>query len=377
VDLLRAAAIELLACKALKEEESRLRQRRECSILREPNSLAKANAMRDDYNRRKPLAWEALRAALAAKPEPADSLDVIAWQKPGTTFVVHADLKECTNNGHEYSRPLYAAKVESVSAPLSDGLIEAAAHSHRCYLGPGMLSESAFYRGARWAERVLSSSDGAEPVSAPSWRDHVEHRLHSWRQRFVNKSGDQLALDDFMDKESLDDLLDFVLDEWAEPVSATACGRCAGSGTTLETDTTRGPEGGTYEIDCPDCDGTGVRAAEPDYRIECTAEEWSEFSKWRDAQPGPTEPLQRFAWSDVGPVPDPNGKWVRTSLAELYATKPEPGAGSPTDRTSADWRRLTGLWRYGVSVLPPTMTDFYGWLGFLDAAIDERTGRPA
>jgi hypothetical protein len=48
-----------------------------------------------------------------------------------------------------------------------------------------------------------------------TWRNHVEQRMHSWRQRFVNKSGDQLALDDFMDAESLNDLIDYVLDEWA------------------------------------------------------------------------------------------------------------------------------------------------------------------
>jgi hypothetical protein len=54
----------------------------------------------------------------------------------------------------------------------------------------------------------------------PAWRDHVEQRLLRWRQSFVNKSGDQLALDDFMDKRSLDDLIDFVCDEYTAPQSA-------------------------------------------------------------------------------------------------------------------------------------------------------------
>jgi hypothetical protein len=36
----------------------------------------------------------------------------------------------------------------------------------------------------------------------------------------VNRSGDQLALDDFMDKESLDDLLEYVLDEYTTPQPA-------------------------------------------------------------------------------------------------------------------------------------------------------------
>lgn len=40
--------------------------------------------------------------------------------------------------------------------------------------------------------------------------DVVEQRLLTWRQRHMNRSGDRLALDDFMDKESLDDLIDVV-----------------------------------------------------------------------------------------------------------------------------------------------------------------------
>lgn len=63
---LRAALEELVACKDLKDEESRRRQRRECSRLRPVgNALAEVNATRDDYNRRKPLAWAAARAVLA------------------------------------------------------------------------------------------------------------------------------------------------------------------------------------------------------------------------------------------------------------------------------------------------------------------------
>lgn len=57
-------------------------------------------------------------------------------------------------------------------------------------------------------------NDYDEPVA---WRDHVEQRLHTWRQRFVNRSGDQLALDDFMDKQTIDDLIDYVCDEYIEP----------------------------------------------------------------------------------------------------------------------------------------------------------------
>ena len=59
-------------------------------------------------------------------------------------------------------------------------------------------------------------SVSVEPVA---WRDHVEQRIRSWRQRTMNKSGDRLAIDDFMGQESIDDLVDFVCDEFASPQS--------------------------------------------------------------------------------------------------------------------------------------------------------------
>jgi hypothetical protein len=60
----RSALAELVALKDLKDEELRVRQRKEVSIRRVPDELARVNAMRDDYNRRKPLAWDRARAAL-------------------------------------------------------------------------------------------------------------------------------------------------------------------------------------------------------------------------------------------------------------------------------------------------------------------------
>ena len=57
----------------------------------------------------------------------------------------------------------------------------------------------------------------AVPGEPVAWREHVEKPLWSWRQSFVNKHGDQLALEDFMDRRSLDDLIDYVLDESADP----------------------------------------------------------------------------------------------------------------------------------------------------------------
>jgi len=45
--------------------------------------------------------------------------------------------------------------------------------------------------------------------------DHIEQRLRTWRQQQMNRSGDRLALDDFMGEESIADLVDFVCDEYA------------------------------------------------------------------------------------------------------------------------------------------------------------------
>jgi hypothetical protein len=51
-------------------------------------------------------------------------------------------------------------------------------------------------------------------ASARALSDQIEQRILTWRQRIMNKSGDRLALDDFMGKDSIDDLVDFVCDEW-------------------------------------------------------------------------------------------------------------------------------------------------------------------
>ena len=45
--------------------------------------------------------------------------------------------------------------------------------------------------------------------------DHIEQRLRTWRQQHMNRSGDRLALDDFMGEDSIADLVDFVCDEYA------------------------------------------------------------------------------------------------------------------------------------------------------------------
>lgn len=70
--------------------------------------------------------------------------------------------------------------------------------------------------------RCVKQSLKQEQPKPVAWRDHVEQRLLTWRQSFINNSGDQLALDDFMDKHSLDDLIDFVCSEYSNPNAGSA-----------------------------------------------------------------------------------------------------------------------------------------------------------
>ena len=71
---------------------------------------------------------------------------------------------------------------------------------------------------ARLIAALRERLEQPEQQEPEAWRDHVEQRLLTWRQSFINRSGDQLALDDFMDKRSLDDLIDFVCSEYIAPL---------------------------------------------------------------------------------------------------------------------------------------------------------------
>jgi len=67
-------------------------------------------------------------------------------------------------------------------------------------------------------ESVRAALAASEVQAGPvAWRQHAEQRIRSWRQRTMNRSGDMLSLDDFMSAESIDDLVDFVCDEWVHP----------------------------------------------------------------------------------------------------------------------------------------------------------------
>ena len=93
-----------------------------------------------------------------------------------------------------------------------EALIAASGHVNNEVFAKVMMARDAINEALR--EALAEQPAQQEPVA---WRDHVEQRLLTWRQSFVNKSGDQLALGDFMDKQSLDDLIDFVCDEYTSP----------------------------------------------------------------------------------------------------------------------------------------------------------------
>lgn len=74
------------------------------------------------------------------------------------------------------------------------------------------------------AEAALAAALARPAAQAvvPDWRLHVEQRMHEWRQRHMNRSGDRLALSDFMGEDDMDDLIDYVCDQWAEPALAAS-----------------------------------------------------------------------------------------------------------------------------------------------------------
>lgn len=65
-------------------------------------------------------------------------------------------------------------------------------------------------------------STPAEQPAPAAWADLVEERMRQWRQRLMNRSGDRLALDDFMSAETIDDLIDFVCAPIPAPAESEA-----------------------------------------------------------------------------------------------------------------------------------------------------------
>ena len=70
------------------------------------------------------------------------------------------------------------------------------------------------YHGGELWKPPLGPVPQPEPVA---WRDHVEQRIRTWRCSRMNEDGDVLKIDDFMGDADVDDLVDFVCDEYAAP----------------------------------------------------------------------------------------------------------------------------------------------------------------
>jgi len=85
--------------------------------------------------------------------------------------------------------------------------------AYLCWKSGGL--GSAAIETVRRAQAAERKAEEAARDAEKLTLDAVEQRLLNWRQSTMNKSGDRLALDDFMGKESIDDLVDYVCDEFA------------------------------------------------------------------------------------------------------------------------------------------------------------------
>lgn len=119
---------------------------------------------------------------------------------------------------HDAARAALANQRAEAGVPVAY-LMEPAPGAH-----PNLKPDVTFHQPPKKADWIITPlvRAAAQPEAVPQggqWRDHVEQRIRTWRQRTMNKSGDMLAIDDFMGQESIDDLVDFVCDEWAAPPS--------------------------------------------------------------------------------------------------------------------------------------------------------------
>lgn len=77
------------------------------------------------------------------------------------------------------------------------------------------------YTASRIVAMTIAMSAAPPAAAVPAgWREHVEDRIRTWRQSFVNRHGDQLEILDFMGSDSLDDLIDYVCSGQVQPAAA-------------------------------------------------------------------------------------------------------------------------------------------------------------
>ena len=165
----REALAELVACKDLKDEELRQRQRRP---VRDPQKILRCNEMQAEYRRRSPLAWEAARAALIA-PEP--EAEPAAQAEPKEKAILQMVLEDLNVTVGESGR-------EYVFQELSEETIAAL----RAYCVEGTCAE------APWSKPKTRAPSPKPPQAAPV-QGETEATLGDLREAFGNLSDASLA----------------------------------------------------------------------------------------------------------------------------------------------------------------------------------------
>jgi hypothetical protein len=206
----------------------------ERALAQEPKDPPEAHPVKDGigYDSRDLHVYAERRVAEALAQEPAGRG---AIERSKRILALVDDYHERPSNGTRYT--LRCALMDEFSAPQEPNPPGSLDSSQE----PATSTEHEPTRvwapvGADSGMRVLElcdmtggatdcAPDAPQPPAASQepagWREHVEQRIRTWRQRAMNTSGDRLAIDDFMGQESIDDLVDFVCDEWAQPPAAS------------------------------------------------------------------------------------------------------------------------------------------------------------
>jgi hypothetical protein len=166
--------------------------------------------LRGDYNMTADMCEKSIKS-LRQAIEDLEKQDPVAWiDDRCLKDINNFDATVYANGGFDCAVPLYTTPQPLQQEPVTsfDDYCKNLSPFWNTRISR-TTAEEFFHAGWLSAQSIKQ-----EPVA---WRDHVEQRLLTWRQSFVNRSGDQLALEDFMDKRSLDDLIDFVCDEWTDP----------------------------------------------------------------------------------------------------------------------------------------------------------------
>ncbi len=223
----------------------------------------------------------AYRKAIAAAPHPSIAPDADLAARLESHARIHDEHVPYDDEQARWAADLRAAAAV-VRGP---DALRAAAEKARAALSDLLLKRDpiVYSDALRALDEALAQTRqpadargaGDEPIAQPQaagWADVVEQRLLTWRTRMMNEDGDRPALDDFMDKESIDDLIDCVCAPITEPQTAgwrpieeaVDCAECDGTGKVPSPETcTRCGYVGCWSITCEKCGGSGSKPHEP------------------------------------------------------------------------------------------------------------------